>query len=82
MVSTAPDGAPSVVEVATGDPVRLEGAPHHFRLGGWAGDSVFFGVGTDAAGRARHIVRCDVGAGTCRFLDRVGPGPVVFGTGR
>ncbi len=82
MVTTSPGGMPSVVEAATGDRVPLTGAPHHFRLGGWAGDSVFFGVGTGAAGGSRHIVRCDVTARSCRLLDRVGPGPVVFGSGR
>jgi hypothetical protein len=82
VVTTSAAGVPSVVEAATGDRVQLEGAPQHFRLGGWAGDSVFFGVGTAATGGPRHIVRCDAAAGTCRLLDRVGPGPVVFGSGR
>ncbi len=82
VVTTAPGGVPSVDEAATGDHVPLTAAPHHFRLGGWVGDSVFFGVGTDAAGRSRHIVRCDTTARACRLLDRVGPGPVLFGTGR
>ena len=50
VVTTSAAGVPSVVEAATGDRVQLEGAPAHFRLGGWAGDSVFFGVGTAATG--------------------------------
>jgi hypothetical protein len=82
VVTTSADGVPSVVETATGDRVPLRGAPHHFRPGGWVGDSVFFGVGTDAAGRSRHIVRCDIAARACSLLDQVGPGRVVFGTGR
>jgi hypothetical protein len=81
-VTTTSAGAPSVVEAATGDHVRINGTPNGFRLGAWAGDSVFYGVGRDEVGQARHVVRCDVVARACSRLDRVSSNPVVFGTGR
>jgi hypothetical protein len=81
VVTLSPAGVPSVVEAATGDPVPLSGAPAGFQPGGWAGDSVFYGVGRAGSG-PRSVFSCDAVAGKCRRLDQVGPGPVVFGTGR
>jgi hypothetical protein len=73
-------GPTSVVETATGRPVEVAGLPATFEVGGWTGDSAFYGL----AGPARRtVVGCDLVRHRCTNEGAVsGDGPVVFPTGR
>jgi hypothetical protein len=74
-------GGTSVVETGTGREVVVTGLPSVFRVGGWAGDSVFYGVATRAADRA--VVSCDLVRHRCSRQAAVqGAAPVVFPTGK
>ena len=75
-------GPTSVVDVQTGRPVRVAGLPQSFELGGWAGDSHFYGV-AGTSGGTRSVVTCDLVRHRCTPTGRVtGSDPVVFGTGK
>jgi hypothetical protein len=73
-------GGTSVIETGTGREVRVAGLPPTFRVGGWSGDSVFYGIAT--RGTDRSVVSCDLVRHRCTGQGAVqGSAPVVFPTG-
>jgi hypothetical protein len=74
-------GATSVVDTDSGRPVEVAGLPATFELGGWTGDSAFYGLA--GTGAHRSVVGCDLVQHRCTTAGSVsGSDPVVFGTGK